>query len=156
MANNILKKISFTENANIQVTSPLTFPKKKKNLHRKITTLAFILIILSVTLFIFARDTKQGWIAITKAVTWTFTVIIAWYMLVNPLLIRLIKSLLKKQQGRYNEEVTKIISFIPVLKGLTAAAWQKSKALNGWNRMSFFLITVINWSLTYSEKEAEW
>lgn len=154
MANNIIKKISLTKTT-IEVASIKSSSNKKTNLNRKLTILAGFLVLLSVILFLFAPDSKQGWIAIAKAITWTVTVIIAWYMFINPLLLRFIKSVLQKHQSRYRDEVTKILSFIPVLKGLTMAAWQRSKPLNGWGRMSFFLVTLINWSLTYSEKEAD-
>ncbi len=129
-------------------------PKKKSSLS-KLWTIILVLVILSATLFVFAPDTKQGWLVVTKTVSWTMAVILLWYMVISPLFTKLIQKVLRKKESRYSEEVLKTLSFLPVLRELTALAWQKSKLYSGWKKWHFFFSAFIHWSLTYSEYTAE-
>lgn len=133
---------------------PIAIPGKKNN-KQKLWLLVLILVALSLVLFFIAADTKQGWIAVLKTISWTLAAIMIWFMLINPFLTKLIKQFLHKKEGNYSEEVSRVLSFLPVLRQLTAAAWQKSKPYKGWERLHFFLNTLIHWSLTYNDESAE-
>ncbi len=126
----------------------------KKNNKKKLWLLASILVALSIAMFFIASGTKQGWMAVLKTISWTLTAIIIWFLLINPFLTKLIKQFLQKKEGRYNEEVSRTLSFLPVLRQLTATAWQKSSPYKGWKRLDFFLSTLIHWSLTYNDQSA--
>ena len=124
----------------------------KKNNNRKLWIVVTLLVALSAILYFIAADTKQGWIAILKTVSWTLSVIMIWYMLINPLFTKLIKQVLQKKESRYSEEISRTLSFLPVLRQLTAKAWQKSKLHKGGRRWHVFLSTLIHWSLTYNDQ----
>ncbi len=122
-----------------------------KRVFKKLLVLILLMIGLSVVLFVFAADNKQGWLAVAKTITWTLSAILIWFMLIGPLFTKAIQILLKKKQSRYSEEVLSIISFLPVLKQLTALAWQQSKLHHGFNRWEFFFTSLIHTTLTYTE-----
>ena len=126
----------------------------KKNNNRKLWIIISFLVALSAILYFIAADTKQGWIAILKTVSWTLSVILIWYMLINPLFTKLIKQVLQKKESRYSEEISRTLSFLPVLRHLTARAWQKSRSHKGNGRWHVFLSTLIHWSLTYNDQSA--
>jgi hypothetical protein len=125
--------------------------RTKKNNGRKLWLVLSLLVALSVVIFFVAADAKSGWIAVARSVSWTLSVIMLWYMLVNPLLIKLIKSILQKRQGRYSEEISRTLSFLPALRQLTALAWRKSKLQKRGHRWYAFLSELIHTSLTYNE-----
>jgi branched-subunit amino acid ABC-type transport system permease component len=106
---------------------------------------------LSVALFVFADDNKQGWLAVAKTISWTLSAILIWFMLIGPLFTKAIQRLLQKKESRYSDEVLKTLSFLPVLKQLTALAWQQSKIHRGFRRWYFFFAYLIHTTLTYSE-----
>ena len=133
----------------------ITAAENKKNNNRKLWILGTLLFTLSAILFFIAADTKQGWMAILRTVSWTLSVIMIWYMLINPLFTKLIKQVLQKKESRYSEEISRTLSFLPVLRQLTAKAWQKSKLHKGGRRWHVFLSTLIHWSLTYNDQPAE-
>lgn len=121
---------------------------KRKTIFQKLWAMILVLVVLSVVLFVFAADTKQGWLAVVKTISWTLSAILIWFMLLSPLFTKLIQKLLQKKQSRYSDEVLKTLSFIPILRQLSGLAWQKSKAFSGLARWQFFFSALVHWSLT--------
>jgi hypothetical protein len=125
-----------------------------KNNYKKLWVLILLMIVLSVVLFVFAEDQKQGWLAVVKTTTWTVSAILIWFMLIGPLFTKVVQKLLQKKQSRYSDEVLKTLSFLPVLRRLTALAWKQSKVHHGLKRWYFFFASLIHTTLTYSEPSA--
>ena len=158
MTYKIIKSFSFNNKNEVPVNGDFFNYKinipvvgKSKNIRKKILLMILALLIVSILLFVFAADAKQGWVAVLKTVCWTLSAIMIWYLLIGPLFTRLILRALQKKAGRYSESISRTLSFLPVLRPLTTLAWQKSKDYNGWNRMYYFFITLVCWSLVYSE-----
>ena len=126
-------------------------PIKRKTLYQKLWVLILVLVVLSVVLFVFAADTKQGWLAVAKTISWTLSAILVWFMLISPLFTKLVQKLLQKKQSRYSDEVLRTLAFLPMLRRLTALAWQKSKDYSGLVRWQFFFSALVHWSLTCSD-----
>lgn len=124
--------------------------KKRKNL-KKIWLLFFTMICLSVFLYYFSSDTKQGWVEVGKTITWTLSAILIWFMLLGPLVSGVIKKILHKKESKYSAEILSILSFLPVLKILSGIVWRQSKTYKGFKRWTFFISSLINVTLTYSE-----
>lgn len=122
-----------------------------KNKFRKLWVLIGFMLCLSVLLFFFAADNKQGWLAALKTISWTLSAILIWYLVIGPLFTKAIQNFLQKKQSSYSNEVLQIISFIPVLRQLTTLAWQQSKLSKGLARWSSFVSTLIHATLTYTE-----
>ena len=125
----------------------------KKNSYKKIWLLLLAMVILSVILFFFSDDTKQGWMEVLKTITWALSALLIWFVLIGPLLTKSIQKLLKKKESRYSDEVARTLSFLPVLKKLAALAWQQSKLQRGSKRWLFFFTAFIYAALTWSEPE---
>lgn len=123
----------------------------KKNSYKKVWVLLLIMIVLSALLFFFATDKKQGWVEVIKAITWTLSAMLLWFVLIGPLFTKGIQKLLKKKESRYSDEVSKTLSFLPVLNKLTNLAWQQSKLHRGFKRWQFFFTALIYATLTWSE-----
>ena len=124
---------------------------KRRTLYHKLWSIILLLVALSVVLFVFAADSKQGWLAVAKTITWTISVILIWFMLIGPLFTKGIQRLLKKKESSYSDEVLRTLSFLPVLRQLTGFAWQRSRQYSGLKRWQFFFSALIHWSLTYSD-----
>ena len=135
------------EGSLLQYQNPIaTTPKKNTT----VWVITVMLIIVSVLLFVFAPDTKKGWVAVLKTISWTLAVMFIWYMLISPLFTKFIRFLLNKKQGSYSEELSGVLSFFPALKQLAVLAWHKSSSCKGFRRLTFFLRALIHWSLIYS------
>ena len=123
----------------------------KKNSYKKVWVLLLTMIVLSVMLFLFATDKKQGWVEVIKTITWTLSAMLLWFVLISPLFTKGIQKILKKKESRYSDEVSKTLSFLPFLNKLTNLAWQQSKLHRGFKRWHFFFTALIYAALTWSE-----
>jgi uncharacterized integral membrane protein len=126
----------------------------KKNNFKKLWVLIMLMLGVSVVLFVFADDNKTGWLAVVKTISWTLSAILIWFMLIGPLFTKAIQKILQKKESRYSDEVLKTLSFLPVLRRITALAWQQSSVYRGLKRWPVFLGTLIHATLTYSEQPA--
>jgi hypothetical protein len=142
----ILKESSVINTHDINATNPV-----KKNSYKKLWMLLFIMIILSFMLYFFAADKGLGWVEVLKTITWTLSALLIWFMLLGPLFTKGIQRLLKKKESKYSDEVARTLSFLPVLRKITALAWQQSKLHRGFKRWQFFFTALIYASLTWSE-----
>ena len=142
----VLEKSLALNTHNIIVKKPTS-----KNIYKKFWALILVMIILSVVLYFFAADNKKGWLAVAKTISWTMSAILIWFVLIGPMFTKAIQKLLQKKQSRYSDEVLKTLSFLPVLRQLTALAWQQSKLHRGFSRWCFFFALLIHATLTYSE-----
>lgn len=141
-------KLDMTEG--LAVVNPST-KRTGKPIYKKLLVLVLLMICLSAILFVFAADTKTGWLAVTKTITWTLSAILIWYMLIGPLFTKAVQKLLQKKENRYSDEVSKALAFLPVLRQLSVLAWQQSKLHSGFKRWHIFFTTLIHAALTYSE-----
>ncbi|HMK04502.1 MAG TPA: hypothetical protein VK489_09930 [Ferruginibacter sp.] len=149
------KASSNLENAIIFNTEVFKQAAPKRTFLNKLWGIILVLVVLSVILFVFAPDAKQGWVAVLRTISWTMAVILLWYMVARPVFTKLIQKLLRKKESRYSDEVLKVLSFLPVLRQLTALAWEKSKLYSGREKWQFFFSAFIHWSLTYSDNNPE-
>lgn len=149
-----LYKPESIENPIIVSQQWVTPTHQKKGNYTKLWSMIIILILLSLSLFFFAPDNKQGWLAVAKSVSWTISAIIIWYVFISPLLTKILRRILNKQQHRYSEDVLQVVSLLPVLKQLTASAWQQSKAHNGLYRWRYFFSLLIHSSLLYNDTKS--
>lgn len=123
----------------------------KRRSYKRIWLLLLVMVLLSALLFLFAKDVKQGWVEVIKTITWTLSAMLIWFMVIGPLFTKGIQKLLKQKESRYSDEVAKVLSFLPVLRKLTNAAWQQSKLHSGFKRWQFFFTALIYAALTWSE-----
>lgn len=139
---------SFESDVDTTVEVPLIINDKKRS-SRKLWIMLATLVVISVILFFLPKE--GSWLPVVKALCWTLSVITIWFMLINPLLIKLIKQFLAGKEKAYNEEVSQTLAFLPVMRQLTFTAWQKSKEQKSGARWYVFMNTLIHWTLIYSD-----
>jgi hypothetical protein len=125
--------------------------RSRRSTGARIRILLTVCFLLSLILFLTAADRKEGFLATARAVTWTVSAILLWFLLLAPLVTKFIRKKLHKREGRYRDEVGAVIAFLPVLRQLAVLAWRASRRTPGWRRVADFLTLLITWSLTYSE-----
>lgn len=138
---------------NLDEVNPALYAKINATGNKMQSRLWFLMagmIAVSAILFFFAANEKEGWIEVIKTISWTVSAVLVWFVLIGPLITQGIQKLLKKKQRGYSDEVLQTLAFIPVLKQLTAAAWQQSKLQQGFKRWSFFFTALIYTTLTWS------
>ncbi len=111
-------------------------PKKRK--------LNFLLIIwlCLIAIYIYTLVYPQGIFASghasLKFIFRSTIILLTWYLIFAPLLLRLLKSWLEKQKGTYKREIEEIVLLIPSAKILIRESWSKSSRKNGYARVKLF------------------
>lgn len=124
---------------------------KKKKLIGKRTWLGLILLfIISIMIFI---NPLAGWEQAIFVFLRTVVIILAWYLLIAPIIKRFFEQMLKKEKKKFADEVSNIIDSFPELKSIASFAWQKYQPLKGINNFEQFLSAIIYLSLNINESE---
>jgi ABC-type thiamin/hydroxymethylpyrimidine transport system permease subunit len=72
-------------------------------------------------------------------------VVLTWYFVLSPLLIRLLKSWLEKKKESSHQTIEEIISLLPSVKFIVVRGWQLSSSQKGVKRLSrFSKIVLVN------------
>ena len=123
-------------------------PVARKKRFGKLWISFFILLLIAVLLYIFAGNREEGWLNVLQAISWTLAAIMLWYLIINPLLTRLIRNFLHKKQSRYSEQVAETLALLPLTGKIASLAWQQSRQHKGWKRFRYFFSALVQWTLT--------
>ena len=67
-------------------------------------------------------------------------IMVIWYTLIGPLLLKYLRRFIKKKQNIYSTEITKIADAFPHLRGLVSYCWKISSAEKGYRKIKSFII----------------
>ncbi len=146
--------IKLNTSSGLPDVSPALRKTAPKSFYKKLLALMVLMMVLSAVLFVFAADNKTGWLAVVKTITWTISAILIWYVVIGPLFIKAVQKLLRRNESRYRDEVSRVLEFIPVLKQLSVLAWQQSSSAPVSKRWHVFFSSFIHAALTYAEPQA--
>ncbi|MGI8598141.1 MAG: hypothetical protein ACR2KB_02695 [Chitinophagaceae bacterium] len=150
---NMIKKFSFDSGASVysdqQPIQQESLPIRKKGTNKRLYFIFSFFVLLSIVLYIFTPK-EEASLQVLKTLIWTFTAIIVWYIILNPLLAKLIRNVLRQKRNVYTKQVDETLSFLPVIKHISATAWMRSKNSSG-NRIKNFIFLLINDTLMYND-----
>lgn len=127
-----------------------TVGKKKKFIGKRTWLGIILLFVLSIIVFI---NPTAGWKKAMYIFFRSVLVIVAWYILVAPLIKRIFEYFLQKKKKKFATEVANIIDSFPLLKSIAWFAWQKYHPLKGIKNLEQFLSAVIYLSLSFEKDE---
>lgn len=149
----IITNFSFTSSSYKQININLpkinnaaTIKMSKKKTWIYFTALAII----STTLFFIEPNSNKGFIVVAKTISWTLFAIFSWYIIITPLFKKLIVAMLKNSKTNYSNQVAETMNMLPFIKIIAINIWQQSKQYKGFNRICFFLSTLMYYALTHT------
>lgn len=127
---------------------PKMASKKKK---KKKKRLYYFFILLAVVLLpiIYSNNDFHGWQNAIYLILRSVLVLIVWYALVGPFLMRIINNILSKKRKFYQTDVQDIMIILPSLKAIIYYSWKDCSSQKGLNRFSQFLAKSIAYSLCF-------
>ena len=129
----------------LEVISELKSPKKKKK-----KVLLFIILLIAVLLpILYFNNDSQGWQKAVYLITRSTLILVTWYALLGPFLIKFLNKSLSKKRQFYQTDVRSILNIFPSLKAIIHQSWKDCKPFKGWNRLSQFLAKSIAYSLYF-------
>ncbi|WP_428741810.1 hypothetical protein [Tenacibaculum sp.] len=122
--------------------------KKKSKQFRRLL-FWFVTIALIIISFTQLENDLLGWGKAFYIIIRSITVLIIWIFIVSPLLMRLLKFLLKKKKSSYQAEVDSALALFPYLKTIVIFSWKESKNTHGIYRISEFVTNCILYSMFF-------
>lgn len=118
---------------------------KRKHWFQKpsgIAILIFLLTSLGISFFLpewMKSDVSDIIFMIVRAII----IIILWYFLVSPLLLKILSKIISKHKIKHLDELDDILQFFPLLKQVVAMSWKDSKRYSGITRIKVFTFQII-------------
>lgn len=144
---NILKIISeekeHTFHLELEVQSTLT--KKKRKLFRtKIIWVWLITVAVIVLAFTVFGGPLFGWEKAIYIVLRSFLILMLWYLLIGPLLLKLIRNYLNRKESEYKRDISNAMDLFPYFREIIFYTWKETKHLKGYERFQFFMAKSIS------------
>lgn len=150
----IIKTIKLVELATISPLNiefdkmPTEFNSKKKS--KKKNWYYFLIILILVLLpMSYLSDESQAWQKAMYLVFRSLTILIIWYTLFGPFLLKVLYKTLSKKRVFYQADLQNIETIVPSLKLIVYHSWNECRHYKGFNRMSQFLAKSIVYSLYF-------
>jgi hypothetical protein len=119
--------------------------KKPKKKYKRILSTFIILLIIGASYFI---KPEGKFINYLLLVIRFFSIFIIWAFIITPLLTKLAKSFLSRQQNLYKQEVNDIIDSFSSIKSLSNYIWEKVKTKSGFMKYILFVrLLIVNFIL---------
>lgn len=117
--------------------------------NKKSIYLFFILVVVLIPILYYDDDT-QAWQKAVYLIVRSVLILIVWYTLIGPLLIKLLNKLSLKKREFYQTDLQGILNIFPSLKAIVFYSWKDSGSLKGLNKLSQFLAKSIAYSLYFN------
>jgi hypothetical protein len=111
---------------------------QKKKPRRFLIFWLVTLVLLVITFGVYS-DTQNGWQKAFYLVLRSLLVLSVWYLIVGPLLLRLLKHYLSSQQSRYEAQVRETLYILPYLTPVIKYSWTSTGDLKGLARVKAFI-----------------
>lgn len=127
-----------------------TISELKSQSKKKKKFILFIILLMAILLpIIYLNHHSQGWLKAIYLITRSAFILIIWYTLLGPLLIKFLNRLLSKKRQFYQTDVQSILNIFPSLKAIISQSWKDCKTFKRWDRLSQFLAKSIAYSLYF-------
>ena len=116
---------------------------KKRSWWRKKSGIFFILmmIIMLVLSYLYPEFGTGNVSSIFVMLIRSTVIMIVWFFLLSPLLLKLFRKYISKQQKSYANEIEGIIVFFPHIRSIIKSSWDNSKKAKNLQRVKSFLST---------------
>jgi len=123
--------------------------KKKKFWWKKISRLLFITLLAAMIILSYFHP-QSGFSKAEEILIMIFraiAIMLFWYFLAAPLLLKWLQKYLKKKQNQYSTEINRIVENFPHFKKLVAYCWKISSKQKGYRKIKSFLVRLVTFLL---------
>jgi len=117
-------------------------PSKKKI--RKFIMVWLATIGLIVLAFVGFGNVGYGWQKGLYILLRSVLILSLWYVILGPLILRLVKNYLKTKQSSYEEQINHTLDILPYLTPVIKYSWQETQNLRGYQRIKTFVALSIS------------
>ena len=149
----IIKLISTQESdtgITINIAEALPRQKKsKKSFRLRMVLIWGITITVILLAFTLSGGVQAGWQKAVYVMLRSFLVLLLWYLVLGPLLLRIIRNYLTRKKSQYREDVTNAIDLFPYFRSIISYTWKETKHLKGYTRFKYFTAKTIMYCIHF-------
>lgn len=133
----------------IELNTKLPEINSKKTNKKSIYIFLVLLVVVLIPILYYSDET-QAWQKAVYLIVRSVLILIVWYTLLGPFLIKLINKLYLKKRKLYQTDLQSILNIFPSLKAIIVYSWKDCSSYRGLNRLSQFLAKSIAYSLYFN------
>ncbi|GGW53861.1 hypothetical protein DFQ11_101247 [Winogradskyella epiphytica] len=118
--------------------------KKKVPFRTKVIWVWLGTVAVMVLAFSLFGGTLFGWQKATYIVLRSFLILMLWYLVIGPFLLKLIRKYLQKKESKYEEDISNAMDLFPYFRQIIAFTWKETKHLKGYTRFKYFMANSIS------------
>tara|TARA_R110000751_G_scaffold113854_3_gene213181 strand:+ start:161835 stop:162842 length:1008 start_codon:yes stop_codon:yes gene_type:complete len=85
-----------------------------------------------------------GWQKAIYIVFRSFLILMLWYLVIGPFLLKMVQKYLSKKESKYQKEITNAMDLFPYFRQIISYTWKQTQHLKGFNRFKFFIANSIS------------
>jgi hypothetical protein len=117
--------------------------KQKIALKTKVIWVWLVTVTLIVLAFYFFGGDLLGWQKAVYVLLRSFLILMIWYLVLGPFLLKLIRKYLNKKESQYKEDVANAMDLFPYFRQIISYTWKETKYLKGYTRFKYFMANSI-------------
>jgi hypothetical protein len=118
--------------------------KKKVSFKGKVIWVWLVMVAVIVVAFSFFGGTLFGWQKATYILLRSFLILMFWYLVLGPFLLKLVRKYLNDKQSQYKEDITNAMDLFPYFRQILFYTWQDTRHLKGYKRFKYFIANSIS------------
>ncbi|WP_204343960.1 hypothetical protein [Psychroserpens algicola] len=74
----------------------------------------------------------------------SFLILLLWYLVIGPFLLKLVQKYLSKKESQYKEDISNAMDLFPYFRQIISYSWRDTKHLKGYTRFKHFMANSIS------------
>ncbi|MBC2844384.1 hypothetical protein [Winogradskyella flava] len=144
---NMIKIISEKEEVDFYLESNVNAIERENNktaFKTKVIWIWLITVTIIVLAFSVFGGNLFGWQKGIYILLRSFLILMLWYLVLGPFLLKLVRNYLSKRESQYKEDITNAMDLFPYFRRILSHTWQDTKQLKGYTRFKYFMANSIS------------
>ena len=144
---NIIKIIAEKKEADFYLereVSKAEVQKNKVSFKTKVIWVWLITVAVIVLAFSFFGSHLFGWQKAVYILLRSFLILMLWYLVIGPFLLKLVRNYLSKKESQYKEDITNAMDLFPYFRKILSYTWKETSHLKGYTRFKYFMANSIS------------
>jgi hypothetical protein len=121
-----------------------TGEKAKTSFKTKIIWVWLITVAVIVLGFSFFGGNLFGWQKAFYILLRSFLILMLWYLVLGPFLLKIVRKYLNKKESQYKEDITNAMDLFPYFRQILSHTWKETSHLKGYMRFKYFMANSIS------------
>lgn len=113
--------------------------KTKRSFKTKVIWLWLTTVAIIVLAFSFFDENLFGWQKAVYILLRSFLILMLWYLVLGPFLLKIVRNYLDKKESQYKEDITNAMDLFPYFRQIISYTWKDTKDLKGYTRFKHFM-----------------